>query len=251
MGQQSTGAARLLMLGAVVLALAVGGFLVQPDTSARADSATALDLSTPAVATATAVRGEQIRIRPLPSRAGCERVAVIGDSLMDNARWHLRSALDGAGLTSVIDAQPSRRIPESVRAPYSGVIAARQVRATWGEADCWVIALGSNDLIFGGGEATVASALIDSMLATVSPGSTVWWVNLDYHLDPEISFDFVGATTRFNGALLRSEQAGKLTVIDWYSLAEAHLDWFFDPVHVNTGVASQARAKLVVDAITD
>lgn len=239
------------MLGGVVLALAGCGFLVQTDTSALADSASALDLTTRAVATAPAVRGEQTRIRPMPSRPDCERVAVIGDSLMDNARWHLRSALDRAGLTSVIDAQPSRRIPETVRAPYSGVTAARQVRATWGEADCWVIALGSNDLIFGGGEATVAAALIDSMLATVSPGSRVWWVNLDYHLDPKVSFDFVGATARFNGVLLRSEQAGKLTVIDWYSLAEAHPDWFFDPVHVNTGAGSEARAEQVVDAITN
>lgn len=238
------------MVGGVVLSLAVGGDFVRTDTSASADSATALDLSAQASATELAVRGEQIRIAPLPSDPGCNRVAVIGDSLMDNARWHLRSALDRAGLTSVIDAQPSRRIPESVPAPYSGVTAVRQVRASWGEADCWVIALGSNDLIFGGGDARVAAALIDSMLAAVSPGSRVWWVNLDYHLDPAISFDFVGATARFNGSLVQSEQAGKLTVIDWYSLAEANPGWFFDPVHVNTGAASEARAKQVVDAIT-
>ena len=102
-------------------------------------------------ASAPAVRGEQVRIRPLPSRPTCHRVAVIGDSLMDNARWYLSSALGQAGYSFVIDAQPSRRIPESVRVPYSGVIAARQVRSTWGDADCWVIALGSNDLIYGGG----------------------------------------------------------------------------------------------------
>ena len=83
-------------------------------------------------ASAPAVRGEQVRIRPLPSPPACRRVAVIGDSLMDNARWYLSSALGQAGYSFVIDAQPSRRIPESVRAPYSGVIAARQVRSTWG-----------------------------------------------------------------------------------------------------------------------
>lgn len=175
---------------------------------------------------------------------------MIGDSLMDNARWHLRGALDRAGLSSVIDAQPSRRIPASTPGGNSGVLAAQQVRATWGEADCWVIALGSNDLIFGGGRSDVAATLIESMLAAVSPGSSVWWVNVNYHRDPEYSFDFVGATARFNDQLVLAERAGKLTVIDWYSLSEAHLDWFFDPVHVNIYGASQARAQQVVDAIT-
>jgi hypothetical protein len=168
---------------------------------------------------------------------------------MDNARWYLSSALGQAGYSFVIDAQPSRRIPESVRAPYSGVIAARQVRSTWGEADCWVIALGSNDLVYGGGVPTVAASLIESMLASVTPGSSIWWVNLDYHRDPRLSFDFAGATSTFNTALeARAAVDANLTVIDWYSLAESHLEWFFDPVHVDT-TGSRARAQQVVDAI--
>ena len=40
-----------------------------------------------------------------------------------------------------------------------------------------------------------------------------------------------------------------LSVIDWYSLAESHLEWFFDPVHVDT-TGSRARAQQVVDALT-
>ena len=190
-------------------------------------------------------------LKPLPPSPSCQRVAVIGDSLMDNARWYLARSLDQAGYTNIIDAQPSRRIPETVRAPYSGVTAARQVRSTWGEADCWVIALGSNDLIFGGGDPVVAASMIDSMLAVVTPNSRVWWVNVDYHRDPRIAFDFVGASLRFNAVLdARAAVDTSLTVIDWYSLAEQHLDWFFDPVHVND-IGSRARAEQVVEALAE
>ena len=212
-------------------------------------SDSALELNGRANASAPAVRGQQTQLKPLPDPPSCQRVAVIGDSLMDNARWYLARSLDQAGYTNIIDAQPSRRIPETVRAPYSGVTAARQVRSTWGEADCWVVALGSNDLIFDGGDPIVAASMIDSMLAVVTPNSRVWWVNVDYHRDPRIAFDFVGASLRFNAALdARAATDANLTVIDWYSLAEAHLDWFFDPVHVND-TGSRARAEQVVEAL--
>ena len=235
----------------LVLGLVAASVPARTDDSARAMATTALELSTPARVSAPAIRGEQVRIRSLPSRPACRRVAVIGDSLMDNARWYLSTALGQAGYSNVIDAQPSRRIPESVRAPYSGVIAARQVRSTWGEADCWVIALGSNDLIFGGGDSTTAASLIDSMLASVTPGSSIWWVNLDYHRDPQLSFDFVGATSTFNATLeARAAVDVNLTVIDWYSLAESHPEWFFDPVHVDT-TGSRARAQQVADALAE
>jgi hypothetical protein len=39
-----------------------------------------------------------------------------------------------------------------------------------------------------------------------------------------------------------------MTVIDWYSLAEAHPEWFFDPVHVNA-TGSRARAEQIADAL--
>ena len=239
------------MLAAVAVALVTTSSLVaRPDDPARA-SADVARLTAPARASAPAVRGTQTRIGPAPPPARCARVAVIGDSLMDNARWYLQTELGRAGYDHVIDAQPSRRIPDSVRAPYSGVTAARVVRTTWGEADCWVIALGSNDLIFGAGDATVAASLIDSMLAAVTPGARAWWVNLDYHLDPAVPFDFVRATSVFNDRLAaRAAGDPGVTVIDWYSLAERNPGWFFDPVHVD-GAGSRARAEQVVAALGD
>ena len=247
--RRSPGSGRLLVATGLVVGLVAVSVSARTDDSARAAATTTLELSAHARASATAIRGEQVRIRPLPGRPVCHRVAVIGDSLMDNARWYLSSALGQAGYSSIIDAQPSRRIPESVRAPYSGVLAARQVRSSWGEADCWVIALGSNDLIYGGGDSTIAASLIESMLASVTLGSSIWWVNLDYHRDPRFSFDFVGATSTFNAALdARAALDVNLMVIDWYSLAESHREWFFDPVHVDT-IGSRARAQQVVDAL--
>ena len=240
-------------LSAVGVALGVVALIAPSGSneSVRAADRVALELNGRVTASAQAVRGEQVRLKPLPPRPTCQRVAVIGDSLMDNARWYLSSSLHRAGYTNIIDAQPSRRIPDTVRAPYSGVTAVRQVRATWGEADCWVIALGSNDLIFGGGDAMVASSMIDSMLTVVTPGSRVWWVNLDYHRDPQFPFDFVGASSNFNAVLdARAAVGVELTVIDWYSLAESHLEWFFDPVHVD-GIGSRARAEQVVDALAN
>lgn len=235
-----------LVLGLVMLVASTGS-----NESVRAADRVALELNGRVTASAQAVRGEQVRLKPLPPRPSCRRVAVIGDSLMDNARWYLSSSLDRAGYTSVIDAQPSRRIPETVRAPYSGVTAVRQVRSTWGDADCWVIALGSNDLIFGGGDPVVASSMIDSMLAVVTPGSRIWWVNLDYHRDPQVPFDFVGASSNFNAMLdARAAVDVELTVIDWYSLAESHPEWFFDPVHVDA-IGSRARAEQVVNALAN
>jgi hypothetical protein len=133
----------------------------------------------------------------------------------------------------------------------NGGVSAFQVRAAWGEADCWVIALGSNDLIFGGDDPIVAASMIDSMLAAVTPKSRIWWVNLDYHLDPRVPFDFVRATANFNAVLdARAAAHTDLTVIDWFSLAESHLDWFSDPVHVDS-VGSRARADQAVEALAN
>ena len=185
----------------------------------------------------------------VPPPSGCARVIVIGDSLMDNAAPWLRSDLAAAGFDYWLDAQPSRRIPERVSAPYSGVLAARAARSTFGDADCWVVALGSNDLIYGGGVVSQANGMIDEMLGAVSPGASVWWVNVNYHRDPRTNYDFVRATDVFNGALDdRAAGDPDLHVVDWYTLSEAHLEWFFDPVHVGRA-ASIVRARFTVDAL--
>lgn len=202
----------------------------------------------PATVNAPAERGDAVPVAAPPTQP-CARVAVVGDSLMDNAGPWLRAALDEVGVVWVVDAEPSRRIPAAVSAPKSGVHAALTIRATWGDADCWVVALGSNDLIFGGGDPATATALIDEMLGAVTPGARVWWVNVNYHRDPRTGFDFRGATAVFNTALAgRAGSDARLAVIDWFADSEANHHWFFDPVHVDR-TGSIARAELTVAAL--
>jgi hypothetical protein len=203
-----------------------------------------------AVVSEAAVRGDAFQVTDtLAPPLGCERVVVIGDSLMDNSGPWLRSELASAGYDYHVDAQPSRRIPERVRAPYSGVRAARAVRSTFGEADCWMVALGSNDLIYGGGVVDEANGMLDEMLAAVTPGASVWWVNVNYHRDPRTNYDFVRATAIFNRVVAdRAAADPNLRVIDWYTLSEANLQWFFDPVHVDR-TGSIVRAEYTVAAL--
>lgn len=203
-----------------------------------------------AVVGETASRGSMFQATDTePPPAGCRRVIVIGDSLMDNSRPWLVAGLADAGFDAYVDAQPSRRIPDSVRAPYSGVKAARAARASFGDAECWVVALGSNDLVFGGGVDATAAALVDEMIAAVTPGARVWWVNVNYHRDPDIAFGFPAATVVFNGAVAaRAARDPRVTVIDWFALSEANLGWFFDPVHVDR-TGSIARARFTVAAL--
>jgi hypothetical protein len=214
--------------------------------------AAAATIERPATATAPAVRSRtQLQVLPRPAPpTTCKRVIVIGDSLMDNSEPWLIAELDAAGFDSFVDAQPSRQIPAAMRPPLSGVVAAQTARTTWGEAECWMVALGSNDILFGGGQSIeLASARIGEMLAAVSPGASVWWVNVDFHHDPRAGIDMVAATRRFNEALdRRAANDARLTVIDWYSLAEANLHWFFDPVHVDRA-GSIARAEFTVAAL--
>jgi len=185
---------------------------------------------------------------PAPAPLRCARVVVIGDSLMDNAEPWLVKGLKAGGYDAFVDAQPSREIGLRRAAPYSGVLAARAARASFGEADCWVIALGSNDLLHGAGDPAVAARLVDEQLAELTPEARVWWVNVDYHRDPRYDVDFPGRAAVFNAAVDAAAAAERLTVIDWYSYAEQNLQWFFDPVHVDRD-GSIARAGQTIAAL--
>ena len=219
-------------------------------TMAVAVGALSVGISGGAVVSESAERGASFQATDtLPPPDGCRRVVVIGDSLTDNSAPWIRAELRAAGHDFAVDAQPSRRIPARVAAPYSGVTAARAVRATFGEADCWMVALGSNDLVYGGGVRSEANGMIDEMLAAVSSGASVWWVNVNYRRDPRSGFDFVAASAVFNDVIAdRAATDPDLHVVDWYSLSESHPEWFFDPVHVDRA-ASIVRAEFTVGAL--
>lgn len=183
----------------------------------------------------------------------CTRVWVIGDSLTVGSAAALRSGLDRLDMEAeLVDGANNRRI--SATAPISGVLAARSIRATNGEANCWVIALGTNDISNGVTTTTRARAAVAEMLAEVTPKARVWWVNVDYRSLDQSTY-YPDATRTFN-AVLNERAASDLrfAVIDWYTLAESHPEWFLKPdgtvdaVHVNSA-GYTARAAQVVDVI--
>jgi lysophospholipase L1-like esterase len=184
----------------------------------------------------------------------CTRVWVVGDSLTVGSAAALRSGLDGLELEAAfVDGAINRRIPAT--APVSGVLAARSIRAVNGEADCWVIALGTNDISNGVTTTSRARAVVAEMLAEVTPKARVWWVNVDFRSVEGAAVDYPAATQTFNAVLdERAASDPRFEVIDWYALAESHPEWFLkadgtaDPVHVNSA-GYTARAAQVVDVI--
>lgn len=239
-----------VVVSATALVVAVAATGTSREALPTDSPAAPVSIDAGAEATGRASRGAQVQLNPPNPPERCRRVVVVGDSLTDNARWWIQEELRAAGFTaSLVEAHHSRRIPAAVSEPYSGVRAAWRVRATWGEADCWVIALGSNDLPYGGGVAATARAMLAEMLAAVTPAARVWWTNVDYRRDPRWSFDFVRATAVFNtelAALAASDP--RVQLIDWYSSAQANPQWFFDPVHVDRA-GSIARARQLVAAL--
>ncbi len=182
------------------------------------------------------------RLRP----PGCQRVVILGDSLtVGTARYH-DLELAKASLVGVVDARKGRRISASAGEALSGVLSAQRVRRDWGEADCWVIALGTNDYYVGGSRSVaVATGLIHEQLDAITPGARVWWVNV---LDRSSSAALTGSRT-FNRALdERAAIDGSFRVVDWYSLFLANPGWSGDGIHVGTS-GSIARAALVAAAL--
>lgn len=202
----------------------------------------------PAGASAT---DQAVRINRL-----CTRVWMIGDSLTVGSATAIQSGFDRLALEAeVVDGVNSRRISVNAQpVERSGVLAARSIRAANGEANCWVIALGTNDISSGVTTTTRARAAVTEMLAEVTPDARVWWVNVDFRSLDDSTYH-PDATATFNAVLDERAAADlRFEVIDWYTLAEGHPEWFLkpdgtsDPVHVNsTGYA--ARAAQVVEVI--
>jgi hypothetical protein len=185
----------------------------------------------------------------LPAPPGCDRVIVIGDSLTAAPASLLRSELAANGYDAYVSGASNRRVPRALPPPFSGVRSALAVRGSWGDAECWVIALGSNDISSGADKPSVANGLIDEMLGAVTPDATVWWVNVDHRNERGNSVDLVAATRLFNNTLAaRAADDLKFSVIDWYSLAEANRHWFIDAVHVDRS-GGIARSRLIVASL--
>jgi lysophospholipase L1-like esterase len=182
--------------------------------------------------------------------SSCERVWVVGDSLTVGSDAALRSGLSRLGVDYVVDGVNGRRVSvNALPTSRSGVLAARSIRAASGESDCWVVALGTNDINSGVTTPVRARATIAEMLAEIPTPARVWWVNVEFRSIEGAGVDYPAATQTFNAALAQRDASdARFRVIDWYSLAQSHPEWFADAVHVTpTGYA--ARGELIVDSL--
>jgi len=163
---------------------------------------------------------------PPEPAAQCQRLGVIGDSLMVGSKKTLATELATVGVTELrLDAQVARRIPSTVRAPYSGVKALRALRASGYQMDCYLVGLGTNDVGIAL-TATKYQTWIRELMTEIGD-HPVLWVNV---ARPKVK----QSTDLFNQTL--TDMVGEfpnLQVADWASIMPDHLDWFVaDKVHL-------------------
>jgi hypothetical protein len=182
-------------------------------------------------------------------------VAIVGDSLTAAAAGFHRTELARAEMVGVVDGRNSRRITGDPLT--SGVPTALKIRQEFGEADCWVIGLGTNDIYADATSVAASTRLIEQMLDVLSPYARVWWVNVglrpigDPPPDPLPDPVIVARAQWFNQALAqRAAWDGNFRVVDWAALSAANPTWWLDHVHVDRD-GSRARAAQVAAAIAD
>ena len=146
----------------------------------------------------------------------------------------------------IVDGRNGRRISATAGEALSGVLSAQRIRRDWGDADCWVVALGTNDYYVGGSRTVaVATDLIEQQLGAITPNARVWWVNVR----DTSSAEALAGSQRFNQALAdRTTIDDRFEVVDWYTLFRANPGWSGDGIHVGT-TGSVARAALVARAL--
>jgi lysophospholipase L1-like esterase len=178
------------------------------------------------------------------ARAEGASLYVLGDSITLGDSRHLRVELDAAGWSSVrIDAEPSRRIPTSVRAPYSGIKTVRALRASGIDPGAFVIALGTNDIGFVVDYGQSPRTLISDMLDAIGRSRRVLWVDVVRPDAPE-------SAALFNRTLneLAVERPDQLVVLRWSQAAAGHPEWFLnDGIHL-TEAGHAHRSSLVAQA---
>ncbi len=162
---------------------------------------------------------EVLELGPPPSIDGTindiESVVVIGDSITAASADAIRYVLTASGVTDItIDGVASRRIEvgNGSTEPLSGVRTLTTLVADGAAPDVWVIALGTNDLTsYSGAEAY--AALVDEVIALISPSTTLVWIDayLPQHLEQSEVFNEV----------LRTQlgERGNAAVGSWFAVA--------------------------------
>jgi lysophospholipase L1-like esterase len=171
------------------------------------------------------------------------RIALIGDSLTQGTMRYQADAFTTAGWTqSTIDAHNSRGVRTKLKSdPYTGLTAVDAIRATRGEPDLWVVALGTNDAgIYSKGK---QQEIIGEMMDRIGGGHSVLWVNV---YRPELG----SREQAWNSALtaVAAERPNQMYVYDWAALADKNQKWIAtDRVHC-TGMGYEFRATAIAQA---
>ena len=146
---------------------------------------------------------------------------------------------------STIEAFNSRGIRTKLKKDrYTGVTSVDAIRATAGDSDLWVIALGSNDA---GIYAKAKHAeVIGMMMDKIGSGHTVMWVNVYLPKTPP-------RQNNWNRALATEvkERGDEMFVFDWASLAEKNPHWLADDQVHYTNKGYQQRAMAIAQATGD
>jgi lysophospholipase L1-like esterase len=171
-------------------------------------------------------------------------VAVIGDSIGAQSAPAIEREFANAGWGRVvIDAQPSRRIPQDkvTVPPYSGVAAVKKVRSKGFDPVTWVIELGTNDIMNTGDDPVALTALVTTMLDTIGPGHDVVWITVHNGVEPK-------AASTFNAILQRFDVARPDLVLGtWAEIADGKGLVSDDHIHL-TPAGEQAFALDLVRA---
>ena len=179
-------------------------------------------------------------------RASSTRVSVIGDSLTIGTMPYQGEAFSNAGWGhTAIDAFNSRGIRTKLKKDhYTGLTSVDAIRATSGDSDLWVIALGSNDA---GIYAKAKHAeVIAMMMDKIGSGHTVMWVNVYLPKTPP-------RQNNWNWALATEakERGDEMFVFDWASLAAKNPHWLADDEVHYTNKGYQQRALAIAQATDD
>jgi hypothetical protein len=177
-----------------------------------------------------------------PAAPTCTKLGVIGDSLIVGAMRTLLVDLRAAGLVDfAVTAERGRWIAPPV--VKNGVKALALLRKQGYRPDCFVVALGTNEMYFLG-DPVKLRARIETMLALLGDVPTLW-VNVHHG-------GFPARAATFNAVLADAATAhGNLQIADWAPLIAAHPEWL-GPDHVHLKKAGYtARADWLTGQIVD
>jgi lysophospholipase L1-like esterase len=185
------------------------------------------------------------------TRASASRVSVIGDSLTIGTLPFQADAFTTTGWGhSAVDAYGSRGIRTKIKKDlHTGLTAVDAIKATSGDSDLWVIALGTNDA--GIYAKAKHPTLIRMMMDQIGGGHKVMWVNI-YLPETPVRQD------HWNSALatVAEERSDDMIVFDWAAMAADNRQWLAnDQIHCSrkgyreraTAIAEATRSFVPVE----